>query len=124
MADAPSTYSQLKADQISKYSTLSGAMVPTRKPFYILPQEEYQPAPPNSFLLGSQFNTMPPIYFDDPNFGSHGVPLNALMGHGPSVPLSVKNGSDLVFANCPDKFTINLRIMASLTSLSMRMLAC
>lgn len=56
---------------------------------------------------------MTPIIFDDLSGDGIGVPLRALCVDI-DVPISMKNGSDLVFARYPHMHSITLRIMVRL----------
>ena len=110
MADNPNMHVLPIADQLSPYSTLSGAMVPTKIPIYLLPQRIYYPVPSIYSQPANIHVPMAPIVFHDLSGDGIGVPLKALCVDK-GMPISMKNGSDLVFARYPHMHSITLRIM-------------
>ena len=95
-------------EQLSTYSTLSGAMMPTHNPRYLLPQHIFYPFH-QPILPRSICPTMPPIFFYD-LCGGYGVSIFK------PCPSLIMGGSDLVFAHCFGTERINLRIMVGVKS--------
>ena len=111
MDDIPNMHVPPNEGQVSQYSELSGATVPTTKPFYPLPEKTYYPEPYSAKTLPpSMHPTMNPVIFDNPIYGGLGVPVVHLSQNA-FPPADMTDGSKIVFGSYPHINTIVLRFM-------------
>ena len=96
--------------QISSYSSLAGALTPTVRPYYELPQDTN---PPDAPAQNSSPSTMKPILFELAS-GRPWVPLSTALGNFFDLQYNMVGGWDLAFPQTAGNIKVDLRVMVCL----------